>query len=139
MTLTFLPTHLRRMSVGGSQLPDLQQKRHVAVVATLVSALVGATLFVLLLFFLPRPVVDWMRVIVPQSVHPGPADLASRVTLIFIVATLLIWLAALGARWLLRQLGVSKRTTALAVLLTLAFAASFELRQFHNFSVHRAI
>jgi hypothetical protein len=105
-------------------LPDLQQERQVAVVATLASALVGATLFILLLFSLPRPAIDWMRFIVPQSAYPEPADVASRVALIFIVVALLIWLAALGARWLLRRFGVSKRITALAVLLILAFAAS---------------
>ena len=106
-------------------MPDLQQERQVALVATLASALVGATLFILLLFSLPRPVIDWMRVIVPQSAYPEPADLASWVALIFIVVALLIWLAALAACWLLRRFGVSKRITALAVLLILAFAASF--------------
>jgi hypothetical protein len=102
----------------------LQLKASVDALATLVSAVIGSALFMLLLFYWPRPIIVWMRVIVPQLLDPVPA---TGVALVAVIVALLLAVAALGARWLLRRLGVCRPATALALLLVSAFALSFGL------------
>jgi hypothetical protein len=91
------------------------------VMATLASAILGGVLFILLIFNWPRPVIDWMRVIVPNAVHSPPAELAAKVTAVFVVVTLFLAVGVLGTRWLLRRLKIANPVAALTVLFLSVF------------------
>jgi hypothetical protein len=104
---------------------NLHAERRRIAVATLASALLGAVLFVTLALDWPRPIVDWMRVIVPRVIYPAPAELALSVAAVLAIVTILLAVAILGARWLLRCLGMTRLSVSFALLLILAFALSF--------------
>ena len=105
---------------------SLEERRRIAV-ATLASALLGDVLLVVLLAFnWPRPVIDWMRVIVPRRADsPASVEFALRVAPVLAILTVLLAFLILGARWLLRRLRVATPLPSLGILLILAFGLSF--------------
>ena len=99
--------------------------RRSLVVATLASATLGSLIIILIAFGWPRWAIDWMRVIVPRSVYPPPAELAARVAVVFVGATLVLAVGILVGRWVLQRLRMTNPAAALIVLFIAAFAAAF--------------
>jgi uncharacterized protein YacL len=90
-------------------------------IATVASAVLGSALIILIAFDWPRWAIDWMRVIVSQSVPPPAARIAAS----FIGLTLVLAVAILVARWILQRLRMTNPAVALIALFIAVFAAAF--------------
>lgn len=93
--------------------------------ATLVSALLGSGLYVLLIFGWPRPILDWMRVFVPDWNYPVTAKLVFVIAVVFIVFAFLLAIAVVGIRWVLRRLKITGLVGGFAVVLVSTFVLAF--------------
>lgn len=105
----------------------LQVNRRATAVATLVSAIIGSAQFVLLSLFWPRPIIAWMRVVVPDLIYPAPVEFGLRIAAVFVAVFLLLAVVVHCACWMFRRLKVSRPATSLAVALLSAFALAFAI------------
>lgn len=102
--------------------------RFATFIPTLVAAATGATLLALLLCFnWPRPVFDWMRVIVPNG-DPLPASIAAFQLVRFVVVNMFpLAITITALRWGLRLLPITRPAAIVATILIAVFAFTFAL------------